>query len=103
MFSVISWLSVFQSSSVITAIPLMQMHVPNMISPRNVRSTGTQESVHAAFFTDASPVFKFLSSSGSESHGINFGEQELASVNVDEMMIRYAYLNNYLGYNMLII
>ena len=81
----------------------MQMNVPSMISPRSVRSNGGQKNVNSGLFTDASPIFKFLLSSGSEDYGNNFAKPQSVSANDFENMIRYTYLNNYLGYNMLII
>ena len=71
--------------------------------PRSVRSNGGQQNVNSGLFTDASPIFKFLLSSGSEDYGNNFAKPQSVSANDFENMIRYTYLNNYLGYNMLII
>ena len=103
MALVIIWFSVSFHFSPGTAIPLMQMNVPSMISPRSVRSNGGQQNVNSGLFTDASPIFKFLLSSGSENYGHNFAKPLSVSANDFENMIRYTYLNNYLGYNMLII
>ena len=93
IFSFLSFLS-FSSS-----IPLMQLNVPNMLSPRLIKSVNPK-SITSGLFTDASPIFEFQNAYDIED---TYEFPELESIGLDENSLRYNYLNNYLGYNMLIV
>ena len=90
-------LSVFQLS-LINAIPMMQLSIPGMMGPRAIRQHSHTKRVHSGLFTDASPVFKFLSEAG---NSYSVSQPEIRVVDMDNNSVRYNFLNNYLGYNTL--
>ena len=77
----------------------MQMSVPSMIAPRAIQSVRPKK-IHSGLFTDASPVFRFVTDTQSQGF-----EKDLKITNTGldiQKLIRFNFLNNYLGYNMLI-
>ena len=78
----------------------MQLSTPEMMSPRwaMIRHSHSKR-VHSGLFTDASPVFKFLSEEAGNDESVS--QPEIRVVDIDNNSVRYNFLNNYLGYNTL--